>query len=87
MQRHTSQELLLEGAGALLYASKVGPAALTEVGGQVLGTAASTASAKLAAAAAAVGALRATQLADGVAELGVSPEDAPDALLELMTSE
>jgi hypothetical protein len=56
-----------------------------EVGCQVLGTAATTAAAKLAAAAAAVGRIKGAALAEGVADLRDSPADAPDALLSLQT--
>lgn len=51
----------------------------------MLATASTTAAQKLSAAAAAVNKLTGPQLAEGVADLTDSPEDAPDALLSLMT--
>lgn len=56
-----------------------------EIGRQVLATASTTASHKLSAAAAAVSKLTGPQLAEGVADLADSPDDAPDALLSLLT--
>lgn len=60
---------------------------LQEVGRQVLSTTCTTAAGKLAAAATAVSKLSATQLSEGVADLVESPEDAPDALLNLLAGE
>jgi hypothetical protein len=60
--------------------------ALQEIGHQVLHSSCATSAAKLASAAAAVGKLRANELAEGVADLAVSPAEAPDALLSLLAA-
>lgn len=57
---------------------------LQEIGRQVLHSCCAASAAKLASAAAAVGKLRAAELAEGVADLATSPGEAPDALLSLL---
>jgi hypothetical protein len=52
----------------------------------VLHSCCTTSAAKLASAAAAVGKLRAHELAEGVADLASSPSEAPDALLSLLAA-
>jgi hypothetical protein len=59
---------------------------LQEIGGQVLHSCCTTSAAKLSSAAAAVGKLRANELAEGVADLAVSPAEAPDALQSLLAA-
>jgi hypothetical protein len=59
---------------------------LQEIGRQVLHSCCTASAAKLASAAAAVGKLRANELAEGVADLATSPAEAPDALLSLLAA-
>uniref|UniRef100_A0A383WKN0 SCD domain-containing protein n=1 Tax=Tetradesmus obliquus TaxID=3088 RepID=A0A383WKN0_TETOB len=84
LQRHSHLPLVNEAAAVLVHASKNGPAALQEIGRQVLHSCCAASAAKLASAAAAVGKLRAAELAEGVADLATSPGEAPDALLSLL---
>jgi hypothetical protein len=79
--------LLIIPAVALLILLLLLLLCLQEVGRQVLSTTCTTAAGKLAAAATAVSKLSATQLSEGVADLVESPEDAPDALLNLLAGE